>query len=510
MNSLLHLSKVVNLLKEHELDTVYKHLDSLKIEHINSKPKSVRLVDLLRECKQPKDASVLQFKIYGKKNSAAFKKLVHRTRDKIYESLILDNNLNKAGTHAERNRAGYDLRKKMIETEILSARGLSEDVELLYERMLKKAELYEFYDILLEILYMQSLVYAFRYGEKKIMGIEKKIIHFENIRSAVNKSRLVFDRFAARINFSASSKDYVHELQSALNELKSNFETSNSPLVGYFYYLLETELYQQLKDYENANVSLLKLVDLLKKSPSIETRIRLGVTYVNLANNELLLHKFDSGVVYAKQAKEYFSNSQVNTNVAKEIEFILMLSQDKLKKPEELIAEICKSSATQKATFLFYKRTYLHACLQSLKCDFKKSDSLLNEVKEIEKDKEGWNIGIRLLYIMNLVDRKNYEAVEPHLISLKKYLARLRKDKLLSKRYAIILRILQRFMSDNFVFRKTYKRSKKYFDLLQSDKDRYEWSIRGPELIAFHEWFLSRMEFRKFSYQKAFNKVQTN
>lgn len=269
-------------------------------------------------------------------------------------------------------------------------------------------------------------------------------------------------------------------------------------------------MHQQLKNYIDANKSLIALVDLLRKNISIGTANRLGGAYGNLANNELLLQKFEAGIKYILLSKDFFSKSQVNTNVTKEIEFILLLCQDKLKDAERVITELYKSSATQKSSFLFYKRTYLYACLLSLKGDFKKSDSLLDEVKEIEKDKEGWNIGIRLLYIMNLVDRKNYEAVEPHLISLKKYLARLKKDKLLSKRYSVILRILQRLMNDDFVFRKTYKRSKKYFDLLQSDQDRYEWSIRGPELIAFHEWFLSRMEFRKFSYEKAFNKKQIN
>lgn len=239
MDSLFHLNKVVNRLKEHELDTVYKHLDSLKIEHINSKPKSLRLVDLLRESNQPKDPSVLQFKIYGKENNTAFQKLVHRTRDKIYESLIFDNNLNKARTHGERNRAGYDLRKKMIEAEILSAKGLSEDVELMYEKMLKKAELYEFYDILLEILYIQNMSFAFRYGEKKLREVERKIAHFESIRSTVNRSRLTYDRFVVRINYSASSDDYLYILPDILKELKADYESSKSPLVNYFYLMVQ-------------------------------------------------------------------------------------------------------------------------------------------------------------------------------------------------------------------------------------------------------------------------------
>jgi tetratricopeptide (TPR) repeat protein len=274
--------------------------------------------------------------------------------------------------------------------------------------------------------------------------------------------------------------------------------------------MVQAELYQQNLDYFKANKSLLSLVDLLHSSPSVGTKNRLGGAYINLANNEMLLQRFETGIKFAERSREYFKQSQVNTNVAKEVEFLLHLCKGDLKIAGQLADELYESSSTQKASFLFYKRTYLYACLCNLKGDFKKSLQLLDEVKEIEKDKEGWNIGVRLLYIINLIDRKNYEAVESHVTSFKKYLARLRSNKVKTKRYSVVLRILTRLMNDDFRFIKTFKRSNKYFDLLQSGQESYAWSVKGPEVIAFHEWFVSRLEFRSYSYDKAFVKNQTN
>src|SRR6187401_3060508 len=100
MNSLNHLNKVVKRLKGHELDTLYIYLNSFKMDHLNESSRSASLVELLSDEKQPKVPDVLQFKLYGKTNFPAFEKLVKRTRDKIYESLLLDNNLGKVRSHA--------------------------------------------------------------------------------------------------------------------------------------------------------------------------------------------------------------------------------------------------------------------------------------------------------------------------------------------------------------------------------------------------------------------------
>jgi tetratricopeptide (TPR) repeat protein len=314
----------------------------------------------------------------------------------------------------------------------------------------------------------------------------------------------MYDKFVARVNFSASPQDYIDELPMMIEKLRQDYELTNSPSIGYYLYFIETELYQQLNNFEQAKTTLLSMVELLKDNASVRTRNRLSIVYGNLANNELLLNQFEKGIKYAAIAGDYSKESQVNLNVIREVEFFLQLFQGKLDLAEQLIVELYQSSARQKASFLYFKRTYLYACLKNLQGDYKRSEELLGEVKEIEKDKEGWNIGIRLLQIMNLIDRGKHDLIETNVQNLKKYLGRLKGQSQARKRYAVILRILTRLMNDNYYFRKTFKRSTKYFDLLHSADDRFAWSVKGPEVVAFHEWFESRMEMRKFSYAQIF------
>jgi len=504
MNSLNHLNKIIKRLKSHEIENLNSYLHAFKVNHMNPESRSANLIELLADDKQPKMPEVLQFKIYGKTNMPAFERLVRRTRDKVYESLLLENNLRNEQSHSIRNRVGYDLRKKLIEAEIMASRGLTEDNETLYEYMLNKASQYEFYDIVLEILYTKHTFSSFRYGIKRINKIASEIRKYEKIRSAVNNARITFDSFGARINFSASPDEYSKDLPKAIDKLEKDYQDTNSPTIGYYLYLLQTEQFQQFNELENANITLLKLAELLKLSPSVRSETRLGHAYINIANNEMLRFKFESGLEYADTAIQYVKNTTVNLNVVREAQFMLYLFSQNFLEAEKLIALLYQLSAMQKTSFLFYKRTFLFACLKNLQGDYKRSEELLNEVREIEKDKEGWNIGIRLLQIMNLVDRGKSELLESHVTNMKKYLLRLKGQTQARKRYSVIVRILTRFMNDNYQFRKTYKRSQKYFDLLASDDANYSWSVKGHEVIAFHEWFISRMEFRKYSYKNLF------
>lgn len=510
MNALNHLGKVVKRLKSHELQSLYAYLDTFRMPQLDGRAKSTNLVRLLADDKQPNEAEVLQFKLYGKPNAPAFERLVRRTREKVLESLLFYGNLNKPTAHSDRNRIGYELRKRLIETEILASRGLTEDNETIYEYMLNNALTFEFYDIVLEILYTKHTFSSFTYGIKKIQKIKTQIEKYEKIRDKVNRARIIFDQYAAKINFAASPDDYIQELPSVVERLKENFVATKSATIGYYLYLLETEYFQQLRQFEKSNESLIQLIELLEKSPSVHTKNRMGTAFINLAGNEMIRMRFESGLEHADKAAEYFKDTTVNLNVVREAQFKLHLFSHHFEEAESIIANLYESSAKQKTSFLFYKRTYLYACLKSIQGDPKRSEELLAEVREIEKDKEGWNIGIRLLQIMNLIDRGKSDVVESQVVNLKKYLLRLKGQRQALKRYSVILRILTRLMNDNYRFGVTFRRSGKYFDLLQSADDAYAWSVNGPEIVAFHEWFVSRMELRRFSFRRLFGQTAPN
>ena len=146
-------------------------------------------------------------------------------------------------------------------------------------------------------------------------------------------------------------------------------------------------------------------------------------------------------------------------------------------------------SRISKTPFLSSKRGSLFACLKTIGGDIKGSNELLLDVKEIEKDKEGWNIGKRVLKIINCIESNDLENADLKVLSLEKFIKRILKSRFVRKRDVLIIRILLKLINEGFNFEKVYKQRIKYFELLGGNDPEYAWKIKSPELIIFHEWF---------------------
>jgi hypothetical protein len=182
------------------------------------------------------------------------------------------------------------------------------------------------------------------------------------------------------------------------------------------------------------------------------------------------------------------------------------LYSHKFEEAEKLIEELYHASRTSKIPFLFSKRAYLLACMETLKQDFAKSKELLAEVKDIEKDKEGWNIGKRILTIINRIELMEFESVDLQVLNLQKHIKRTLKTRHVRKRDILILRILIKLINEQFNFEKVYKSRRRYFDLLESNDESYRWKIKSPELIIFHEWFKNKMIALPYNHFSAMEK----
>src|SRR5689334_3000142 len=108
MTTLSGFKNLIKKLKREEIKSLIKFLRYYQDSREDSKGKSLQLVEAVISdpvC----TAKDLQILIYGKENYHAFNKLLNRTKDKIYEVLLFDQNLSKP-YYSDRNRVVFDLR----------------------------------------------------------------------------------------------------------------------------------------------------------------------------------------------------------------------------------------------------------------------------------------------------------------------------------------------------------------------------------------------------------------
>jgi len=495
MITLNAIKNLINKLKREELKSLLKYLRYYQDSNDESRGKSIQLVEALvadPECTS-KD---IQISLYGSENYHAFNKLLNRTKDKIYEVLLFDQNLSKP-YYSERNRVVFDIRKKLVQSEVLFLRGITDDLEKLQNKIISKAKEYEVYDSLIEALHAKQRFMVLQGGKKTVDLIEKQIEKFEENRRKVQRARNIWTRIGAKINQSTSPADYIQELEQEINVLKEYYYETNSATVGYFYFFLDVEWHQINGLYKEAEQILKNLLELIINNVSLYTTARHGEVLINLSNNEILLRDFNSAISNAKEAQTYFDFKSVNFDVAREIEFYSRYYNGEVQNAGKLIEEIYNSSRNSNTPFLYNKRAYLFACIKTLNGEIVKSNDLLNEVSEIDKDKEGWNLHKRILTIINRIESNELESADLKVLSLEKFIKRILKFRHVRKRDVAILRILLKLINEGFDFSKVYERRKRYFELLESNDPDYGWKIKSPELIIFHEWFKNKIVAKK-------------
>ncbi|CAN5141506.1 hypothetical protein BH09BAC1_BH09BAC1_29340 [soil metagenome] len=106
------------------------------------------------------------------------------------------------------------------------------------------------------------------------------------------------------------------------------------------------------------------------------------------------------------------------------------------------------------------------------------------------KDKAGWLFGHRLLEIMILMERKDYELIDFRIEALRKLLQR-QKHKSIT-RIKAIFQILHLFVRGGYNYRDTAIEAKSQLELLEGNAELYFWDPLGFETIRFDTWFRAK------------------
>ena len=138
MTSLNSLKSLLNKLKKEEIRYLEKFLELNQKSRNENRTKSIKLIKMLISDKNS-NSTELQLHLYGGINYSAFNKLIVRIKDKIYDLLLLDQNLEKTIT-AKRNRVIFNIRKKLIQSEIMFSRGITEELVGFQKKIINTAK----------------------------------------------------------------------------------------------------------------------------------------------------------------------------------------------------------------------------------------------------------------------------------------------------------------------------------------------------------------------------------
>jgi hypothetical protein len=488
-NSFRHFKEMLSRLSKNELLLLKKRIELNEESLDKNKTKSKKLLKLV--LKNPYLTKIeTEKELYGQQNKVAFNKLIDRANEKIDEILIGFNR--SANTiYSERNYYYFLLKRRLIVLQMKWLRGIEFDMESQFDKIILLAKKFEHYEILIDVLLVKQRYVGTRNGNRNFAKLESEIEMADIKRKAILSSRRIYETYGALYrNFDLTR---IQDIKKSISNLKKNYKITGSATVKYYLTNLETELLHRSQNYIDAEIKLSAIEKLLKENISLYTKARFGDLLLNLSNNELYLKQFSLAKKNALLAKTYYQIGSETMATAMEMEFRAHFYSGEVETAKEIIYEVCQLAKSIDSNNIG-KWKYLLACNLTACSEYLKSEEILLETKKIDKDKAGWNLGKRLLSIINEIELNDYENAELKILSLEKFIKRISATYTVRKRDKAILRILLKLINENFDFNKVYLQRKNYFDLLESDDPDYTWKIMSPELVVFHEWYKKKMK----------------
>ncbi len=496
MNKLKEIFSIVRSLNEDELKTLQRYIHCFDVLSDTHDSKSERLLTLIIH------NNTSELRLFEKKfTQHAFSMLVSRLYDKILDSLTFDINLKRPDVYSDLGLAKMTVRKRILYTQALLNKNQIQESISQYQKTIQAAKEYELYDELLIAMYELQNLYAALAKPSEFEQLNSEIQYYEEVRAQVKKAYHLFNRYGIEKTMTPENHNTLKDMEVLIPQLKSQYLLSKSAQVGWFYHKLLIDFYQANNQYLEGYNACTALLKIQQESPSIRSEGYLAITYKLLAQFSLSLYRFDDALVSILKAQNLEKKSKHNDNLNKEAEFYANFYKGHFTESRFILTSMLDNLNKEENQFHYSKYSYLSAC-----CDFaagriSEMNQKLSETKEIEKDKEGWNIAVRLLGIFGFLETGQLDLADSKIESLRKHIERLSKDREVRARYVTIVKILRDLVNSSFDFEKIWLTRYAYLESLSSESDEsYRWKVMSPELIRFEVWFEAKA--RGMSYHE--------
>ncbi len=489
-SSLKSLNELVRGLTQDEIKSVQRFLNGFDDSVGQNKVKTSRLLELTLADEKVSTSRIMGALYENPDSERAFAMLIQRLYDKILECILLEANIERKDAYSEFVMASIDVRKKIMQARILKGRNLNSDILGFYDKIISKAKKFELFDELCEVLELKRLHIGLRFGPTDFDEVTKELEFFNDARKAIAKCYEYEILIASQSEFSSKNDKIIELIIRALSDLQMEFDKTKSANVGYFLYKTEARYFSLIEEFQRARNSYLKVVDIVTNFPAVATKIKSGISLMELSNAEISLYDFHSAITHISLSKTYFSKFSFNSIQASEIEFIANFFSGNIGGAAEILNELTDPNIPDYSPFIQSRHFYLLACVNFLQGKNKDCNILFKHTKEIDKDKEGWNLGVRVLNILNQIELDDVDFAEDLIENLRKHVERtlkLKKD--IRSRDIVILKILNELVKESFDFKAVWNKRPNYFELLASNDAEHKWEIKSHELVIFHEWF---------------------
>lgn len=472
-------------LSHQEIRYIRHQITSSAFEH----EKVGKLFELVTQYEEQEESFYAK-NIYNKAPDNTFRVTKSRLKRMMENVVLNDKSLSGYGT--EITNIQLQLKKKLLQAEILLGRGAYSAGKNLLMQCISTAHKYQLYQEYFQAEFLMFRLSSIRTPSKEF-GQQAQLLKELNHNGSIINEALIFHYSITNLLLHKSlSEDQLAEVRLQINRVAAIASEIVHPLVLNAHYLCEIYYLQVKGDFQNALGFCEKYLELIQANPIYYTKQRLGGAYIQLSQVSLQLGESEKAQLYSEEAIKFFLPDEMNYFVVQELMFRIAFYSGKYELAEECISRAFEHPQFQTSKIKAAQWQYFKVCLLVRKKDFRAANRSILDTTPLLSDKYGWNLYVRLLEIMILFELDLFDPLDSRIQNMRQFLKRANKNSDLY-RFMLLLKILREWYKVGYDFAKARK------SVLPILAEIKEYHVNNPfrksgfELIRFEKWFAEKL-----------------
>ena len=379
-----------------------------------------------------------------------------------------------------------ELRRKILQAEYLRQKGFKYLATEWFKDIYAKSDELGYADIALEALVQ---VRAMSPDNPEVDTVRAQVI--QRLLNAVYAdilNRSVFDTFNQMSRYSLNTDPAVAYLLTEISGMLNRANQTLSPRAVFYAYYLAGIMETQQKNFSKAFFYFDYLQNWLKNSKGVGSKNRMAMLFSQMGQLFLESAHYTKAYDYfSRSLSLYPQKSKNNLTIQLSINLTLFLQADFLNLTN-ILSQLSKDALHPEILAIY---AYQQAAIDFVQENFSAATKQLEQADTLLKDKAGWNINIRFMELLLLIEKQDFDLALYKVDTLRKHAEKyLQRDERDYMRYKLLAKIIH----ESGDFRNTlYK-----YNLVQDLLDKTPWRPNTFELIREDCWLISKVRQAKY------------
>ena len=450
---------------------------------------------LLKDKKKEPDITTCSMILYGTKPDGRIERLKNRLYSKVLDSLLIDINTNRDIYEDETHPIQVRLRKKMILYDLLKFTPLKQTVGLeMIKDIMSTAKQYEFHSILLDAMYIYKGNYGLKKGIELFRKINSEIEFYEKCKRYAQRALDLYHELGIIATFNTKSDKIKLELflVASIAELRACYLETNVKSVGYFLKTFEMIHHQINKRIDEAREVGVWMLDFMQNNKTVGRKGRFGILHGDIAELDIAKEDYDSALKHIYMGREYFSGNPFNLAINKKLEADAYFLKGEYNKTLEIASALASDDSQVTGDFRRDIMLYYKGCCHFMLEEFREAARIFNLKFQITQDKLGWEVNIRFMRIMTMLELDRPDEAYAMVDTTGKHIERYQTGADLNARDKLLIKLFRELAKEGFGFDRPSDKIYHYLLQLQERDKDHSWEPMTPELVPIHTWVIKK------------------